>query len=506
MNRIQRIGMLLALLAGMVVISCKKEKSLENGNGGPLGPEAWEFKEGASQFKGPIDTAYYSTSGGITSLTLEGVSTDQKDDFYLEIIGSSLAAGTYATPAVVFEYYSNGTLLYSNDPQTPDKFSVTITNIDAQGVSGIFSGEVKDTSGNIKTITDGKFTAQFISLPPPPPGSGTLMLWAQQGCSGTPLLVNVNGQLDTITAFQPTAPSCGTAGTAFFTLPVGNYTWKAVCAGTTDTVSGSVSVTAGSCTTKEINMNAAPNPTTCKLSNLASYDLANGAKISAITSLFDAQNQVTKTQLYDSSSQTTGTLEHEFNFTYAASQINVDAKQYFTLEPGGRIYQFHGYADPTSDTSLEVIITYTYDAGGYLSGASLALTLAPSIPVITYAYQWTGGNLTKVTINIISGEKSVIDYQYDLAKPAKGFLSFHTNPEIILFQNVVNFGKNSANVPTKSTWSDFNANGSPNGTPTVSDFVNYAYDTNGYIKSFDITGNGSVYGSEIRHVLSYKCF
>lgn len=505
MNRIQRIGLLLAVLAGMVLSSCKKEKSLENGNGGPLGPEAWEFKEGAS-FKGPIDTAYYSTLGGVTSLILEGVSTDLKDDFYLEILGGSITAGTYATPTVVFEYYSNGALLYHNDPAELNKFSVTITEIDGSGVSGTFSGEVKDSAGNVKNITDGKFTGKFITVPPPPPGTGQLMLWAQQGCLGIPMVVDINGQKDTITAFQPSAPSCGTTGTAFFTLPAGDYTWKAVCAGTTDTVSGNVTVTAGSCTAKEINMNAAPNPTTCKLSNLASYALGNGAKISAITSYFNAQNQVTKTQLLDSSSQTSGILEHEFNFTYAASRIDVDANQYFGLEPGGRINQFHGYADPTTDTSLEVIISYTYDAGGYLSGASLALTLAPSIPVFTYVYQWTGGNLTKVTINIISGEKSVIDYQYDPAKQAKGFLSFHTNPEILLFQNVINFGKNSANVPTKSTWTDYDAQGAVVGTPVVSNFTNYVYDTNSYIKSFDITGDGSVYGSEIRHVLSYKCF
>ncbi|AXY77321.1 hypothetical protein D3H65_26530 [Paraflavitalea soli] len=505
MNQIQRIGLLLAVVAGVVVSSCKKEKSLENGGSGPLGPEAWEFKEGAT-FKGPIDTAYYSSLGGVTSLVLEGVSTDQKDDFYLEIIGANLTAGTYSTPTVVFEYYSNGTLLYNNDPVAINKFSVTITKIDASGVSGTFSGEVKDTSGNVKTITDGKFSGKFNTVPPPPSGSGQLMLWAQQGCSGTPMVVIVNGQKDTITTFQPSAPSCGTAGTAFYTLPAGDYTWKAVCAGTTDTVSGNVSVTAGSCTAKEINMNAAPGITTCKLSNLASYELGNGARISAITSFFNAQNQVTKTQLLDSSSQTTGTLENEFNFTYTASRINVDAKQYFDLEPGGRINQFHGFADPTVDTSLAVIITYTYDANGYLSKASLALDVFPTQPVFVYTYTWAGGNLTKVTIDIIGGEKSVIDYQYDLTKAAKGFLSFHTNPEILLFQNAINFGKNSANVPTKSTWTDYDDKGAVIGAPVVSNFTNYVYDINGYVKSFDITGDGSVYGSEIRHVLSYKCF
>lgn len=506
MKRIQRIGLLLAMLAGVVVISCKKEKSLEGGNGGSSGPAAWEFKEGASLFKGPMDTAYYSNLGGVTALVLEGSSSSNPQEaFYMEIFGTSITTGTYATPTVFFEYSSGGTILYTNDPLAINKFSVTISSIDSAGVSGTFTGEVKDTAGNVKVITDGKFAAKFITVAPPPSGNGQLMLWAQQGCSNR-LLVSVNGQLDTITAFQPSAPSCGTAGTAFFTLPAGTYTWKAVCEGATDTVSGSVSVTAGSCTAKEINLNANPGITTCKISNLASYDLGNGAKISAITSSFNAQNQVTKTQLIDSSSQSGGTIEKEFNFVYATSQINVDAKQYFVLEPAGRIREFHGYADPSDDSTVEVIITYSYDANGYMTQASIALKSAPFIPVLVYVYQWTGGDLTKVTATLITGEKSVIDYQYDPAKQAKGFLALHSNPEITLFQNVVNYGKNTANLPVKSTWTNYLANGSPDGSPFVGDFKNYVYDANGYIRSFEIAGTGSAYGAEIKHVLSYKCF
>lgn len=499
MKRIQSLVLLLAILAGVAVSSCQKEKSLEGGNGGPLGPEAWEFKEGASQFKGPIDTAYYSNSGGVTALVLEGYSTDQQDAFYMEIFGTSITTGTYSTPAVFFEYSSGGTILYSNDPQAVNKFSVTITKVDSTGVTGTFTGEVIDTSGNVKVITEGKFAAKFITAPPPPTGSGQLMLWAQQGCFGTNLVVNVNGQLDTITTFQPSAPSCGTPGTAFFTLPAGSYTWKAVCAGSTDTVSGTVSVTAGSCTEKEINLNANPNPTICKLSNLASYDLANGDKIGATTSFFNAQNQVSKTQLIDSSSQSGGTVDHEFTFTYAASRIDVGPNQYFTLEPGGLINQFHGYLDPTDNTSEEAIISYTYNASGYLSTASLSLKILPAVSVLQYAYEWTGDNLTKVTIDF-AGQKSTIEYEYDLAKQAKGFLAFMSNPEITLFQNAINFGKNSTNVPVKSTWKDFD------GTVYVSEFKNYTYDANSYIRSFDITGAGSVYGAEIKYVLSYKCF
>ncbi|WP_315820219.1 hypothetical protein [Paraflavitalea speifideaquila] len=293
-----------------------------------------------------------------------------------------------------------------------NKFTLTITKINSTEVAGIFSGEVKDTSGNIKTITDGSFTAKFGTAP--------------------------------------------------------------------------------------------PTPNTCKLSNIGSYELGNGAKIGGITSFFNAQNQVIKTLLTDSTTQPVG-IDYEFNFNYTASQINVSANQYFKLDGGGRITEFRGNADPSVDTSLRVIVTYSYDGSGYLATASLALELFPTQPVLIYNYQWTGSNLAKVTMNFITGEKSVIDYQYNTT-PAKGFLAFHSNPEIILFQNAVNFGKNSANIPVKSTWTDYLANGTPDGTPAVSEFKNHVFDTNGYVKSFDITGDGSVYGSEIRHVLSYKCF
>lgn len=507
MKQIQNLVVLLAMLAGVLISSCQKEKSLENGGGGPLGPTAWEFKEGNAQFRGNMDTAYTTSNGGVTTLTLEGSTVDQKGLFYMEIIAPNITAGTYKTPAVVFEYYHEGALLYSNDPAATDKFLVTITSISSTEVTGTFSGEVEDAAGNVKTITNGKFTGKLATTPPPPAGSGQLTLWARQGCA-TELIVLVNGQKDTITTYHPAEPSCGAAGTAFYTLPAGAYTWKAVCAGSTDTVSGNVTVTAGNCTAQEVNMTVNPNPTTCKISNLASYDLLSGDKLGAITSFFNAQNQVIKTQLIDSTVQPAN-VEGEFNFGYAAARIDVGGGQYFDLEPGGRINSFHGYADPTDNTSVEVIITYTYDASGYLSKASLAYKAFPAIPIYEYTYTWSGGNLTRIVIAPMIpgiGGKTEVEYQYNLATQAKGFLAFHPNPEITLFQNAINFGKNSANLPVKSTWKYFKEDGTPNGADDVAEFKNYTYDANSYIKSFEITGDGSVYGSEIKHVLSYKCF
>lgn len=403
---------MLALLAGLSLSSCQKELSLEDGQGGPVGPAAWEFKEGSAQFRGPIDTVYYGLAGSDSSLTLEGRSSDLKGDFYLELTGAALTAGSYTTPAVVFEYFSEGELLYHNDPQAAGKFTVTITQIGGGQVNGTFTGEVIDSAGNVKTITDGKFSA-------------------------------------------PLSDETG------------------------------------------------PAPTACKLSNLASYGLAGGEKIDAVSSQFNAQHQVIKTEVIDSSSQTGGTVVQSFNISYSPGRVDVGPNQYFTLDGSGRISEFHGQDNSTS-VPIDAVIKYTYDGSGYMTKAEMFAAAFPIIPLIVYTYEWTGGNLVKVSIELTTGEKTVVEYEYDASKTTKEFLTFNINPEILLFQNAVNYGRNSTNVPVKSTWTEYDASNTATNT-YVSEFKNYVLDANNYVTSFEITGDGTVYGAEIKVVLSYKC-
>jgi len=418
MKRIHCIGLLVVLTVGMLLPACKKEKSFEGGNELPPGTEAWEFKENTSAYKGPIDTAYFQSNGTVNSLVLEGTSSDHTGDFYLEIMGANIIVGGYATPSVVFEYYSNGSLLYSNDPLAANKFTVTITSIDSASVSGTFTGEVIDSSGAVVTVTEGKFSARISS----------------------------NGS------------------------------------------------------------NPGPNPSDCRISNVASYELTSGNKMGAIASYFNAQGQVTKTEVIDSTSQTSGTVTNTFNLTYTATQIKLDADQYFTLDGSGRISSYHGYFDPTDNTSPALVIDYTYDANGYLVKAEAGLAAFPSLKIAKSDYTWSGGNLTevKVTDNIV-GNTTTVQYEYDLTKEAKGFLAFHPNPEILLFQNAINYGKNSKNLPVKSTRTDADSGGTPTGPSTTAEFKNYVFDANNYVLSFDVTGEESVYGAAVKHVLSYQC-
>ena len=71
--------LLLTLFSFVVLYSCKKEKSFENG-GNPSLKSEWEFKEG-KLYQGKVDTAYIEDFGSpIKTLFLEG-STSNGNEF-----------------------------------------------------------------------------------------------------------------------------------------------------------------------------------------------------------------------------------------------------------------------------------------------------------------------------------------------------------------------------------------------------------------------------------------
>ena len=158
----------LVLLSSFSILffSCQKELSIENGNAGNSSSQ-WEFSESAN-FKGDIDTAYLEPSGGFQSLVFEGTTPDGKGEIFMQLFGTTLTATVYKNPNVFFEYSQNDTLIYSNVPSSIDKFSVIITTIDSTSVTGTFSGEVVNAAGEIKTITNGKFTAALKKSTTPP--------------------------------------------------------------------------------------------------------------------------------------------------------------------------------------------------------------------------------------------------------------------------------------------------------------------------------------------------
>jgi len=500
MRILKALGFLVLPL--LFILSCNKEKSLEIG--GALGGAAWEFKESGVDFKGKMDSAYIETSGTLEALFLEGTSNDGSGTFLIQIVAPDITTGTFTSPNLLFQYIVGGNVYYESDPANTGQFTITITNMDSVSISGTFSGEVIDALGAKKTITNGRFSGKLANNnnPPPPPGDGQLMFWAEQLCpGGGNILIKIQGQQANITAASATEPTCGTAtGNALFTFPAGNYAFKAFCG--TDSTEGVITVVVGGCTSVKITFSGPPTGNQCRIRDIAYYDRVTGTAEGAITSFFNTSNQVNRVQLYDS---VAGTVDNNFNISYPPARVQVDPNQYFTLDPSQRVKEWHGKIDPTDNASQSVVVTYQYDALGYMTKALIALAAAPSVTVLDVTYQWTSGNLTKVVISeMATGARTEIEYQYDLSKQARNFLAFLPNSEIIIFQSAINYGKNSTNVPIKSIIKDYDASNTLLNTDT-SDFINYIIDANGYIKSFEITGDDSVYGSDTKYVISYKC-
>jgi len=496
MKKLGRLALMTVLFA-LLITACSKEKSIDTG-GSPNGKGQWEFKEGGVLFTGAVDTAFIVTATAQQILAVEGTTADGTGSFQMEIASTTITTGTYKTPAVAFQFTVAGNPYYQNDPAAVDKFSVNITKITDEEVQGTFSGEVRDAQGNVKTIVDGKFNGRLKAADPN--ATGQLQLWSQAACTGAnQVLVKLaSGETGTITQFQASAPACGAAGTANFTLSPGTYTWTAYCG--SDSATGVAMITAGSCNQIEVVFGG--TSAVCRLRNIAYYNPLNGTAQGSITSTMDAAFKVTKIELYDS---ILSSLDASFNLTYAPNRINVDANQYFDLEPGERIREFHGYADPLDNTSPKVIFSYQYDANGYMTKCLVALESLPTVTVLQLTYLWTNNNLTKVEITEAgTAEKTTIEYQYDLTKPAKSFLCFFPNQELIIFQTAVNYGKNSSNIAVKSTIKDYDASGNVINTE-LADFTNHSFDNNGYVKSFVITGDASVYDTDVRYVLGYKC-
>lgn len=155
------------------LFSCSKELSSEDNQAPSVIVDAnWEFTESGIRYAGDIDTTYISPQTGVNYLTLEGSDTSAKiGQIILQVANTTLTTGTYTAPNINFQYFENGAIVFQSDPSTQN-FSITISKIDSQSVTGIFAGVVRDVQGNERTITNGKFTGSLggslDSLPDPP--------------------------------------------------------------------------------------------------------------------------------------------------------------------------------------------------------------------------------------------------------------------------------------------------------------------------------------------------
>jgi hypothetical protein len=251
---------LLGFLAvtAILIVSCKKDHSLENGKIPDIIDASWEFKEGGQLYNGNMDSAYIQSAAGFSALTMIGSQPDnQTGEIILQIVVADVVKGTYSSPDIFFQYSENGNVLFQTIPGQTSDFSITITEIDSSTITGTFSGTVQDSQGNPHTITDGKFTVSRAGNNNPPPNTDVqLTVWSKGICfDGSSIEVKVASQTGFISDAMFSEPACGAQGAATFTLPQGAQTVIAICG--TDTLQYNVNLTAA-CVKLEVDFTHPP--------------------------------------------------------------------------------------------------------------------------------------------------------------------------------------------------------------------------------------------------------
>ena len=140
--------------------ACRKEYSLENG-GAQTSSGTWEFKDSLKQFQGNMDTAYIEAPSGINKvLHLIGTSLDGSQTFSMNLYADTFKTGTYKASLFQssFDYTIPAKTLYQAD-QLIGEFIVNVTSFGNNAISGTFSGTAMDSAGNIKNLSEGKFTS-----------------------------------------------------------------------------------------------------------------------------------------------------------------------------------------------------------------------------------------------------------------------------------------------------------------------------------------------------------
>jgi hypothetical protein len=149
------------ILFVIAVASCKKEFSLENANFFvPAG--TWQFQEGVNQYAGNVDSSFIGDeAGGSKSLTITGKSLSGGENFLITLYtADSFAVGSYSASIseAVFDYSIPTKTIFLGDFLSGD-FVVNITSLSNNSITGTFSGEVTDSTGNLRQITLGEFTS-----------------------------------------------------------------------------------------------------------------------------------------------------------------------------------------------------------------------------------------------------------------------------------------------------------------------------------------------------------
>lgn len=219
----------------------------------------------------------------------------------------------------------------------------------------------------------------------------------------------------------------------------------------------------------------------CKISGILAVDSSSGRGLYNLFTGFTATGIASFVQAVDSVNTT---IDFSTSFTYNKDTIFVGLKDYFVVDSINRVKRF------VSDTLL---YDYKYDANGYLTEKTFTYTTI-GVPLITYSYQWTNGNLTNVSgvISFLGLNQKIFDaiMEYDGSKSATNFIAiFPEGYETFPYIMGIDLGKKSQNLVSKISITEFDDSGAvTNNYESIIKNVKYSLD--GYIMEWYVEGDG----------------
>jgi hypothetical protein len=122
------------------------------------------------------------------------------------------------------------------------------------------ASNTQDSVKGTVTVSKDGCERREVVLPQTGPAMGQVEFWAKNSCTeGSSITIKIEGKDNkTITTFTSTEPTdCNLSGCATFSLLPGQYSYKAYC-GKTDSVQGTITVTANQCIKKQVVFTVAP--------------------------------------------------------------------------------------------------------------------------------------------------------------------------------------------------------------------------------------------------------
>ncbi len=150
------------LLTIVFFISCKKELSYEGGSVN-ITNGTWQFQNGSTQYIGDIDSAFIQDVNGTNVLIITGRSLVGQQNFRITLnTADSFTTTTYLSSLSQSEFdYSTSTKTIFTGDFLGGEFTVNITSLSNNNITGTFYGVVTDSTNSQTQINLGTFTSSI---------------------------------------------------------------------------------------------------------------------------------------------------------------------------------------------------------------------------------------------------------------------------------------------------------------------------------------------------------